>query len=336
MLSGRLLIGPAVPKQSTVALTRELAEKAWLDKHQPPSSSCTKTLEWWIKEDLDAAEASGTPNPILGTVYDQYVRPFKWATKLLGEITAEDLVTIQEQFPKSAGTGRRYGSALHASLARAAKAGHIATAPALTLPKTNWKQQFKRVLSPEERKAFLALPWRPAMRIGVLLMFNGLRGGEARGVRYEDFDGEGILLRRQILSDNGKPKVKQGLKSQEDRWVPVISPDLKKILKSRKKGYVMSEDGVNPIAPWLFRSMWDCVIKGPTIDRKHTRKKPDHPFTDVTPHDLRSTCAMMLLEAGIDLRTSAEILGHDPAMLAQIYARSRKDLKIAAAKKLAI
>ena len=42
---------------------------------------------------------------------------------------------------------------------------------------------------------------------------------------------------------------------------------------------------------------------------------------------LSSTFGMLMLEKGVDVRTAAEIMGHSPAMLSRIYARSRKELK---------
>jgi integrase len=59
--------------------------------------------------------------------------------------------------------------------------------------------------------------------------------------------------------------------------------------------------------------------------------KADHPCRM---HGLGRTFGMDMLESGVDLRTAAEQMRHDTAMLANIYSRSRRDLKRAAAAKV--
>jgi len=51
-------------------------------------------------------------------------------------------------------------------------------------------------------------------------------------------------------------------------------------------------------------------------------------------HKLRGTYGMTLLESGVDIRTAADLMRHDPAMLVRQYAMSRRDLKEAALDRL--
>ena len=57
-------------------------------------------------------------------------------------------------------------------------------------------------------------------------------------------------------------------------------------------------------------------------------------FAGLKPYDLRHTCAMRLLEEGIDVRTVAELLGNSPEIVLRRYAKSRPELKINAIAKL--
>lgn len=153
------------------------------------------------------------------------------------------------------------------------------------------------------------------MRAAVLLCLHGLRRSEARGLRYEDFDGDGITIRRQALGVNGEQIIRESTKTGGSRWVPVNAA-LKAILREGK-GYVLESSIGKPYRPRNMARDWDKLVE-----------KTE--FKDLTLHDLRSTFGTLLLEKGVDVRTASEMMGHSPAMLAAIYARSRKDVKTAA------
>jgi integrase len=53
----------------------------------------------------------------------------------------------------------------------------------------------------------------------------------------------------------------------------------------------------------------------------------------IGPHAFRRTYGMTLLEAGVDIVTAAELMRHDPMVLAKEYAQTRKDLKTDAVKR---
>lgn len=63
------------------------------------------------------------------------------------------------------------------------------------------------------------------------------------------------------------------------------------------------------------------------IDDRWRRWRKGTKFEKVGLHDLRATFGTMLLEQGIDVRTAAELMRHDPTMLLKTYTRSRRDLK---------
>lgn len=76
----------------------------------------------------------------------------------------------------------------------------------------------------------------------------------------------------------------------------------------------MASASGNPYRPKNMVRDWDKLVEGTE-------------FENLTLHDLRSTFGTLLLEKGVDVRTASEMMGHSPAMLSAIYARSRKDLK---------
>lgn len=111
---------------------------------------------------------------------------------------------------------------------------------------------------------------------------------------------------------NGKQIIREATKTGKTRWVPV-NADLRKAM-GEGKGYVLASRNGSPMRPRNLARDWEKLTKGTE-------------FEPLTLHDLRSTFGTLLLEHGVDVRTASEMMGHSPAMLAAIYARSRKDLK---------
>lgn len=60
----------------------------------------------------------------------------------------------------------------------------------------------------------------------------------------------------------------------------------------------------------------------------------DTKFEGMTPYHLRHTFAMRLLEAGVDLKTAAELMRHSVEVFLKRYVKSDRARKIAAMQKL--
>lgn len=168
-------------------------------------------------------------------------------------------------------------------------------------------------LSPDEQKRLLALPMSEVMRLIVLLGLRaGLRRGEMCGLKHSDRDGEGINVRRTVVITKGLVTVKEPKTPRSRAWVP-LHPDLRELVGPPRTGWVLS-DGETPMVPDSLYKLFKGELAGTE-------------FARLKVHNLRHTCAMTLLESGVDLITAAEITRHDPAVLAKVYARSRRDLK---------
>lgn len=319
VVQNQKLVGPTVKPETTPRLTRQSAERAWEAKHnQQIKPSSTISLR-----ELIAARQQRKADPLAGYFYNKYLLRTALGKTLVPDLKPkhiENLVTQLKADGKAPSSINRYLGVLVTELNRAVRDGIITTNPAIGFKQRIPPQQFKRVLSADERKAFLALGWPEWFRVGLLLMLHGLRGQEARRLTYKDWDGNGITIR----------ETKTGV----DRWVPVTHPDLVAVLNSGVAGPVWRNGEGRAVTKTMQRSAWDTVIKGHRVGKGRGRTPAKHAFTDMTPHDLRSTAAMMLLENGVDVRTASELLGHSPQMLLDIYSRSRKSLKEEAMQKI--
>ena len=141
------------------------------------------------------------------------------------------------------------------------------------------------------------------------------------GVRHEDREEDGIVIARSVAQIKGLLIIGPPKNRASESWVPLPEELIDDIGGT---GWVTPEPGSpeDPRTPnWLALRVKKAGLRAG--------------IGKVSPHDLRHTAAMNLLEAGVDVVTAAEMLRHDPVMLAKVYAKSRRDLKRDAMKRLA-
>lgn len=157
-----------------------------------------------------------------------------------------------------------------------------------------------------------------------LLITTGIRRGELMGLQWGDFDFDSyvISVNRNVTytPDSGivvsTPKTECSL-----RQIPLMPSVAALLLEFRngaewnKQDYLFPKDG-NP-----------ALARDPnSITRRVKRFMKLHDLPDMSPHDLRHTCATLLLSNGADIKSVSEILGHtDASTTLNFYVRS--DLK---------
>ncbi|MGV3614328.1 MAG: tyrosine-type recombinase/integrase [Fimbriimonas sp.] len=310
-VNGRRVYGP--PAKTKTEARKKLAAK--LEEQSRPKPETPQTLEFFYFEQLGRMKKTlaQTTYALYETVYEQRIRPHAIATVDISALKPEDVQRwVDDLGALSPRSVARYLQCLKAVLQHAVRLGKIPSNPATPIRTKKADEHQKTLLTKEAVERLLALKMTPRMRTAVLLCLHGLRRAEACGIRYEDIDEDGITIRRQILEVNGKVVVREATKTGRTRWVP-IGPSLKEAI-GEGKGYVLATSAKTPLRPRNLAREWTVLVKGTE-------------FEPLTLHDLRSTFGTLLLESGIDVRTASELMGHSPAMLASIYARSRKDLK---------
>jgi integrase/recombinase XerC len=150
-------------------------------------------------------------------------------------------------------------------------------------------------------------PWLPLRDAAILELFYscGLRISEllALDVVHVDFM-------------SGTVKVKG--KGSKERIVPVGGPALSAIQRYRQQAAVVSGP--------LFLSTRQRRITQQAVDQllKKYLKRSSIPFA-ISPHKLRHSFATHLLDAGADLRSVQELLGHASLATTQIYTHVTKE-----------
>ncbi len=225
------------------------------------------------------------------------------------DVTSDDLtawLSVQTGEPR---TRRNYLQLMHQMLK---EMGHPIK---IALPRAPTGATNPTVLSPKLEAEILELEMRDEVRIMVLLALKmGLRRSEIAGLHHSDRDGDGVMIQRAVVRAKGMIVLKDTKTESSEAWVPMC-PELDSYV-GHHAGYVIGGRDI-PISPSVLDDRWRRLIKGTK-------------FEGTGLHDLRRTFAMRLLESGVDVRTAAEMLRHDPQMLLKIYSRSRRDLKRAA------
>lgn len=169
----------------------------------------------------------------------------------------------------------------------------------------------------------------------MLMLYAGLRRGEALALRWEDVDIEAKALhvKQGVHFEANTPTLGAPKTVNAIRDVP-ISPQLEDMLKKAPHtcDYVCTGAAGQQVTDSIWASGWKAwnntmrnILNGDTktpvspghrTDRESPERKP---FV-VRAHDLRHTFATLLYDAGVDVKTAQKLLGHaTPEITMGIY-----------------
>jgi integrase len=161
-----------------------------------------------------------------------------------------------------------------------------------------------------------------------LLLTTGIRRGECFGLQWRDIDFESRLIHieRNVTYTTlkgvsvGLPKTNTGV-----RDIPITDGVLSLLTDyktNEQHCFSLSEDA------FLFHPEGlPLTPNDPTYITKHMKRFMKRiGLPDMSPHDLRHTCASLLLQSGADIKSVQDILGHANASTTlNFYVRSDMD-----------
>lgn len=170
--------------------------------------------------------------------------------------------------------------------------------------------------SQEEAQIFFSLLDKASLDFHcmlTLLITTGLRRGELMGLQWQDinFDSLTINIARNVTYTPESGVVVDTPKTENSvRVIPMI-PSVAELLKQ----YQLEAPRAKDMKAYLFPSDKGSKIpRDPnSVTRRVKRFMRNNGLPDMSPHDLRHSCATLLLNNGADIKSVQEILGHSNA-----------------------
>jgi len=261
----------------------------------------------------------------------------------LARLTADDLDGLYSRLLSgglSPKTVRMIHAVLHRALSHAQRRGAIAVNPAsVAVPPSAPRREF-RTLAPEEAALLLKAALSDKLYgVYVLALTCGLRQGEILGLRWADVDLNGAVLhvRQQVYRMAGEwvfsePKTAAGRRTVSLSGSAVEALRERRLAQNKERlrgetwedlDLVFSNRRGNPIdkANLLRGSFW------PLLERAGL---PHMRF-----HDLRHSCASLMLAEGVHPKVVQEMLGHSSiSVTLDIYSHVLPSMQADAAEKM--
>ena len=212
----------------------------------------------------------------------------------------------------------------------AAKQGIIPENPMLDVARPRLEKKAVEALSVKEAKQFFAaladcpLDFRCMLN---LMITTGIRRGECVGLKWRDIDEKHSVIRieRNVVYTAQEGIVTNTPKTAASiRTVPIMQGTvilLKAFLEQQNKENpdVVLENG------FVFHGKNDIFTpRDPNaVTRRVKRFMKRNGFPDLSPHDLRHSCATLFLAQGADIKVVQDLLGHtDASTTLNFYVKS--------------
>ena len=221
---------------------------------------------------------------------------------------------------------------LNKALKQAVADGLIPRNPASSVKPPKLTKKEIRPLDREQVRAFFdAVSGERLEPLYVLAVTSGLREGELLGLRWEDVDLEtGTLQVRRSLSEARSGRIFEAPKSGKGRNVRLTQRALNALRAHRKR---QLEERMKLAGLWqdyglVFPSQLGTPIGARNLNRSFKRhlERAGLPRS-FRFHDLRHTCATLLLRQGVNPKFVQELLGHsDVSLTLNVYSHVLPDM----------
>jgi integrase len=275
-------------------------------------------LERWLKDSV-----RDTVRPTTFERYEQIVRghivPVLGGIKLKGLTPAHVRGLYREKLDAglSPGTVRYIHVTLHKGLKQAVMDGLIPRNATEAVKPPQVRRAEMRPLSPEQVKTLLEVACGDRLEaLYVLAVTTGLRQGELLGLKWEDVDLEAGKLRvqRTLAIAKGGPKL-MAPKTKSSRQDRKAHPERREC--SQKPPQEAARGDRNRAGSlWRENGLIFASETGDPLDRRYVTTHRFKPLLkraglpQIRFHDLRHTCATLLLGRNVNPKIVSEMLGH--------------------------
>ena len=232
--------------------------------------------------------------------------------------------------PLAAKTIRHYYNVLGMIFSYAEKQGLIAANPMLKVDAPKKDKKPIDALSTEQAKQFFAalndcpLDFRCML---LLLVTSGIRRGECLGLQWRDINERDctITIARSVVYTPESGIIISTPKTEDSTRTIPIMPSVLELLQQLKKQAIADNRDTSIKNAFVFPGKTGLFApRDPNaITKRVKRFMKRSGFPDLSPHDLRHSCATLLLSQGADIKSVQEILGHaDASTTLNFYVKS--------------
>jgi integrase len=205
---------------------------------------------------------------------------------------------------------------LHKALKQAVRDGLVPRNATESVKPPQVRREEIRPLTPEQVKTlFEAAKWDRLEALYVLAVTTGLRQGELLGLKWDDVDMEAgtLQVRRTLTTAKGGP-VLSAPKTKGSRRTVKLSQTALEALRSHLARQLEEIGRVGSL--WRENSLIFASEVGEPLRRQYVTARRFKPLLrraglpEIRFHDLRHTCATLLLTKNVNPKVVSEMLGH--------------------------
>ncbi|MEA4899572.1 MAG: tyrosine-type recombinase/integrase [Christensenellaceae bacterium] len=290
---------------------------------EPSRMTIAQWLDMWHSEHLGGVKPSTSAS--YAQIIKNHLKPALGAVKMraLNGTQIQKLYNDMSRAGKNAKTVRNVHGVLHKALEQAMKMGYLRVNPCdvCTLPRVE-RKKIEPLDSPEIETFLQSVKGHRFEAVYLVDLFTGLREAEILGLQWScvDFDRGRIIIDKQLH----RPRVKGGKyyfgppKNDKARTI-TPAPFVMQVLKERKKQ--QTADRLRAGTLWNDHGFPDLVFTNEVgkflcynpIIKAFKKVLTDAGLPEKRLHDLRHTYAVASLQAGDDVKTVQENLGHHTA-----------------------
>src|SRR5918999_6091940 len=278
-----------------------------------------------VEEYLDRWLSDSVRDTVKATTFERYeqitrlhLKPALGRVKLKALTPAHVRGLYREKLEagSSARTVRYIHATLHKALKQAIADGLIPrNATEAVKPPQVRKEEIRPLTAEQVKILFEAVRDDRLESLYILAVHTGLRQGELLGLKWGDVDLEAgtLQVRRTLTTAKGGP-VLRAPKTKASRRTVKLSPTALKALRSHLERQLREIDQAGDL--WRENGLIFASESGEPLDRRYITTHRFKPLLKraelphIRFHDLRHTCATLLLTKNVNPKVVSEMLGH--------------------------
>lgn len=213
--------------------------------------------------------------------------------------------------------------------------GDIPASPATEVSiARNLPKKKRSAITEEQQRKVMNCKSGDGWLYGYMLLYTGCRRGELLALNWQDIDLEQNVIhiyKKLNYAETSSGVIEYNLKSENGkRDIPLFAP-LKAVLPTNQIGLIFKNENGNHLSHNESLNLWKSYCKSADL---LTEDEFGNIVPQFTPHCLRHSFSTICFEAGIDIKSTAAMLGDTEAIVQNIYTDLRKNQHATSVEKL--